>query len=80
MSTVEATVSIMENMTPEEQKYVYEAACEIIAARKPRNPFKPLTQQQILEDLALSRQQVKEGKTTEAREALTAMGEKYGFI
>lgn len=80
MSTVEATISVMENMTPEEQKYVYEVACEIIAARNPRNPYKPLTQQQIIDDLALSRQQVEEGKTTDAREAFTAMGEKYGFI
>lgn len=61
MSTLDATVSMLEAM-PEE------------------NPFILVSQEQILSDLAESRQQIYNGKGLEMEEALKRMGKQHGFI
>lgn len=43
-------------------------------------PEKPLTRAQILEDLAISRQQEKEGKHQPAREAFDEVMGEYGLV
>lgn len=42
--------------------------------------FGPLTEDRVLYDLAESRSQISEGRCSDMREALSALGEKHGFI
>ncbi|MCD8376707.1 MAG: hypothetical protein LUD69_07160 [Oscillospiraceae bacterium] len=80
MSTIEATVSMLEVMPEDARLKVMEYTRELFTARKPANPFVPLTQEQILADLEKSHQQIIEGKGISMREAMDDLGRKYGFI
>ena len=80
MSTFEATVSMLETMPEDARVLVYNYTRELFNAPKPANPFTPKTTDQILSDLEVSRQQIKEGKGLEAKDALKEMGRQHGFI
>ena len=67
MSTLDATVSMLE-------------AQKLFTSRKPSNPFVPVSQEQILSDLAESRQQISDGKGLDMEDALKRMGKQHGFI
>lgn len=59
----------------------YESATNYISALAARrySPETPLTRAQILSDLAISRQQAREGKYQPAREALGEVMAEYGL-
>ena len=61
MSVSEATLNLMETMSEEELLEMYHQARRIIEQRN--NPYRPLSKQQILADLAVSRQQIEDGET-----------------
>ncbi|MCM1089762.1 MAG: hypothetical protein NC092_01070 [Butyrivibrio sp.] len=44
------------------------------ATEKPANPFVPVSQEQILSDLAESRQQIAAGQGIDMKDALNSMG------
>ena len=46
----------------------------------PENPFRPVSTQQILEDLAESRRQIAEGKYRRLEAVLEEIGSDYGLI
>lgn len=60
----------------------YESAANYISALSAGrfSPEIPLTRAQILEDLALSRQQVREGKYKPAQEAINGVMADYGLL
>ncbi|MBQ3269494.1 MAG: hypothetical protein IJH09_06195 [Clostridia bacterium] len=60
----------------------YESAVNYIAALSAGrcSPETPLTRAQILEDLAISRQQIKEGKYRPAKEAIDGVMAEYGLL
>lgn len=45
-----------------------------------KNPFTPVTAEQIYADLARSRQQIEEGRGIPMEKALEEIGRKHGFI
>ena len=80
MSSLEATVSMLEVMPEEARAKVLEFTQGLFTSHKPQSPFVPLTKEQVLADLAESRRQIAEGKGMDARQALDEMGRKHGFI
>lgn len=80
MSTLDATVSMLEAMPEDARIKVMEFTQKLFTSRKPANPFIPASQDQILSDLTESRQQISDGKGLDMEEALKKMGEQHGFI
>ena len=80
MSTLDATVSMLEAMPEDTKIKVIEFTQRLFTSRKPANPFIPVSQGQILSDLAESRQQISDGKGLDMKDALNSMGKQHGFI
>ncbi len=80
MSTLDATVSMLETMPEDARILVYNFTQSLFTSKKPENPFKPLTTDMILSDLEESRKQIDEGKGVDVFDALNSMGERHGFI
>lgn len=80
MSTIEATVSMLQTMPEEARLKVFEYTQQLFVSRKPASPFSPLTTEQVLSDLEESRKQIAAGQGLEMKAALEEMGKKYGFV
>ena len=80
MSTLDATVSMLEAMPEDARIKVMEFTQKLLTSRKPANPFVPVSQEQILSDLAESRQQISAGQGLNMEDALKRMGKQHGFI
>ncbi|MCD7817993.1 MAG: hypothetical protein LUD16_12925 [Lachnospiraceae bacterium] len=80
MSTIEATMSMMEAMPEDARIKVMEYAQKLFTSRKPANPFVSLTTEQILSDLDKAHKQIEEGKGVSADAAMAEMGRRHGFI
>ena len=77
MSTLDATVSMLEAMPEDARIKVMEFTQKLFTSRKPANPFVPVSQEQIL---AESRQQISAGQGLNMEDALKRMGKQHGFI
>lgn len=80
ISTLDATVSMLEAMPEDARIKVMEFTQKLFTSRKPANPFVPVSQEQILSDLAESRQQISAGQGLNMEDALKRMGKQHGFI
>lgn len=79
MSTLDATVSMLEAMPEDARIKVMEFTQKLFTSRKPANPFVPVSQEQILSDLAESRQQISNGKGLDMEDSLKRMSKQHGF-
>lgn len=70
MSTLEATVSMLEAMPEEARRQVFEFTQRLFTAPKPASPFTSLSAGSILADLDESRRQIAEGQGTDMADAL----------
>lgn len=77
MSTLEATVSMLETL-PEEDLIAINGIVRRFVVKE-SNPYRPLSKQETLEKLAVSRRHAKEGKVTEARQAVGEIRKKHGL-
>lgn len=57
-----------------------EYAQEQFTSDKILNPFSPVSKEQILKDLEISRQQTSQGKIKNMAEALSDLRKRHGFI
>ncbi len=80
MSTLDATVSMLEAMPEDARIKVLEFTQQLFTSRKPANPFVSVSQEQILSDLAESRRQIASGQGLNMEDALNRMGKQHGFI
>lgn len=80
MSTLDATVSMLEAMPEDARIKVFEFTQQLFTSRKPENPFLPVNQEQVLSDLAESRQQIAKGHGLPMEDALKRMGKQHGFL
>lgn len=80
MSTLDATVSMLEAMPEDARIKVMEFTQKLFTSQKPANPFVPAGQEQIFSDLAESRQQISEGKGLDMGNALNKIGKQHGFV
>jgi len=80
MSTLDATVSMLEAMPEDARIKVLEFTQQLFTSRKPANPFVPVSQEQVLSDLTESRRQITDGKGLDMENALNRLGKQHGFI
>ena len=80
MSTLDATVSMLEAMPEDARIKVLEFTQQLFTSRKPANPFIPVGQEQVFSDLAESRHQIAAGQGLNMEDALNKMGKQHGFI
>ena len=80
MSTLDATVSMLESMPEDARIKVMEFTQKLFTSRKPANPFVPVSGEQIFSDLAESCLQISDGKGLDMKDALSRMGKQHGFI
>lgn len=80
MSTLDATVSMLEAMPEDARIKVFEFTQQLFTSRKPANPFVPVSTKQVLSNLAESRQQISEGKGLDMKDALNKLGKQHGFL
>lgn len=80
MSTLDATVSMLEAMPEDARIKVMEFTQRLFTSQQPANPFLPVSQEQILSDLVESRQQISDGEGFDMEDALNKMGKQHGFI
>jgi len=80
MSTLEQTVSMLENMPEEARVMVFNYTQNLFTSRKPANPFRKMTTEDVLTDLELSRSQIDADQGMNMKEALKKMGERHGFL
>ena len=80
MSTLEATVSMLEAMPEDARIKVMEFTRQLFTAKKPANPFVPVSKNQILSDLEKSRKQLDEERGLDMQDALTNLGKRHGFL
>lgn len=76
MSTLEATVSMLEMLPESELATVRRFIVQNIIKN---NPFQKLTEEKLLEDLETSRAQYEAGQYSDMGEAIQEIGERYGL-
>ena len=80
MSTMEATMSMLEAMPEEARLKVLEFTRKLFTSERPANPYTQLTSAQILGDLEESRRQIAHGEGLDMEAALDNLGRKHGFV
>ncbi len=80
MSTMEATMSMLEAMPEEARLKVLEFTRKLFTSERPANPYMQLTSAQILSDLEESRRQIAHGEGLDMEAALDNLGRKHGFV
>ncbi|MEE0955942.1 MAG: hypothetical protein U0L49_09055 [Eubacterium sp.] len=80
MSTIEATLSMLEAMPEEARQKVFIYTKNLFVAKRPANPFVPKSKEQIFSDLATSEKQIAEGSCQDATAAIMDLKKEHGFI
>lgn len=80
MSTLDATISMLEAMPEDARIKVFEFTQQLFTSRKPANPFIPASTKQVLSDLAESRRQIDAGEGLDMEEALHQLGKQHGLL
>ena len=80
MSTIDATISMLDSMPEEARMKVFIFTQNLFTSIKPASPFVPLTEDKVISDLSISRQQAANGEGMNMRDALLKMGREHGFI
>lgn len=78
MSTLEATVSMLELLSERELLVIQKLVQRIFESHEKNNPFQPLTEEQIYTLLTASRQQAENGEYDDASDFYKEMTAKYG--
>ena len=82
-STYESTVSMMSGLNDADLLLIKEFIIHISSKEKFRqelyNPYKPMTREEIIEQLAMARKNADEGKVVEGHQASANIREKYGL-
>lgn len=80
MSTIEATVSMMESMSEDARIQVLRYAQRLFSARETENPFKAVTAEQVLLDIEQSEKDISEGNYRSMESVIDDMERRYGFV
>ena len=83
MSTYDSTVSLMRDMTESDllkiREFVIRLSTKSEVRKEMYNPYKPLTREEIIEQLAEARKHADEGRVMEAHQASQNVRAKYGL-
>ncbi len=77
MSTLEATVSMLEKLSEEEINTIYEVTKSFFVNRN--NFFLPKKEDEIIRELGKTREHVEAGMTVDAKEVSNELRDKYGL-
>ena len=77
MSTLAATIAMLERLPETDLQAIHDITYSIYT--KIQSPFKPLTKNQILDDLAESRKQIEQGECKDLTTAIDEIRGKYGL-
>ncbi len=80
MGTIEATVSLMQEMTEASQKKVLDYVKLVYSADTASGPFAPLSGDEIMEKLETGRTQNEAGEGIPFDDAMKRIGVENGFI
>ncbi len=80
MSTLEATLSMLEAMPEEARIKVYQYTRSMFSSDRPANPFTPVNKESVLADLKASSQEFEQGEGMNARNAIQEMRHQHGFV
>lgn len=79
MNTLENTVSMMEMLPEADLVKIHNFTKKLFNLHNTDNPLKPLSEEDILRDLEISRNQIAQGKCKEMGQAIEGIREKYGL-
>ncbi len=83
MSTYESTISMMQGLADSDLLLIKEFVNRICTKDQIRqesyNPYKPLTREEIIEQLSIAKKHAKEGKIMDGHKASANIREKYGL-
>lgn len=79
MSAFENTVSMMEVLPESDLIEIENFTKKLYMLRNSESPFHPLTEEEILNDLQISREQIAQGKCKEMGQAIEEIRNKYGL-
>ena len=74
----EQTLSMISNMSERDAKVMYTFAMDFLSNDR-KNPFCPLSSDEIKQDLELSTQQFKNGQSTDAKTVHQRIRERHGL-
>ncbi|MCC8044788.1 MAG: hypothetical protein LIP12_04720 [Clostridiales bacterium] len=80
MSTIEATVSMMESMSEDARTQVLQYVQRLFSSQKAENPFKAVTTEQVLLDIEQSEKDISEGNYRSMESVIDDMERRYGFV
>ena len=80
MSTLEATMSMLEAMPEEARAKVYRYALSLFSSDRPSNPFTPVGRETVLADLQASSREFDGGEGMDARTAVEELRRHYGTV
>ena len=80
MSTIEATVSMMESMSEDARIQVLQYVQRLFSSQKKENPFKAVTAEQVLLDIEQSEKDILEGNYRSMESVIDDMERRYGFV
>ena len=78
MSTLDATVSLLETLSEEQLLCIQELA-KRLAKKSKNNPYAPMSEAELLAELAEAREDEREGRIKDADQAIRDLREKYGL-
>ena len=76
MSTLEATVSMLEAMPEEARIKVFQYTRTMFSSNRPSSPFTPVSKESVLADLKASSQELDAGEGTDAKAAVQEIDRK----
>lgn len=79
MNTLENTVSMMEMLPEADLMKIQNFTKKLFNLHNADSLFKPLSEEDILSDLEISRNQIAQGKCKEMGQAIEGIREKYGL-
>lgn len=77
MSTLEQTISMLESLPEDDVKAIHDIIYRFYV--REQSPLAALSREKVLNDLAISREQIKNGEYKELGEAVREIEEKYGL-
>lgn len=80
MSTLDATISMLETMPEEARIRVYEYTKGLFLCRRPESPFTSITEEMVLADLEVSTEEFEDGKGKDAKSTILEMRRQHGFV
>lgn len=79
MSTLEATVSMLETLPEDELNTIYEVTKRFFVNSANNNPFQPKTEDEIIAELDIAREHANNGLVSDAKLVSKELRAKYGL-